>query len=48
MKESTYDSCLLYSHQSFGIVRMQTDDILLLATDDFANKEEKQSNQQKF
>ena len=41
MKESTYDSCLLYSHQSFGIVGMQTDDILLLATDDFANKEEK-------
>ena len=41
MKESTYDSCLLYSHQSFGIVGMQTDDILLLATDDFANKEKK-------
>ena len=41
MKESTYDSCLLYSHESFGIVGMQTDDTLLLATDDFANKEEK-------
>ena len=41
MKESTYDSCLLYSHQSFGIVGMQTDDTLLLATDDFANRKEK-------
>ena len=41
MKKSTYDSCLLYSHQSFGIVGMQTDDTLLLATDDFVNKEEK-------
>ena len=41
MKESTYDFCLLYSHQSFGIVGMQTDDILLLATDDFVSKEEK-------
>ena len=41
MKESTYDFCLLYSHQSFGIVRMQTDDILLLAIDDFVSKEEK-------
>ena len=41
MKESTYDSCLLYSHQSFGIVGMQIDDILLLTTDDFANKEKK-------
>ena len=41
MKKSTYDFCLLYSHQSFGIVRMQIDDILLLTTDDFANKEEK-------
>ena len=41
MKESTYDFCLLYSHQSFDIVKMQTDDILMLATDDFANKKEK-------
>ena len=41
MKESTYDSCLLYNHQSFDIVEMQTDDILLLATDDFANKKKK-------
>ena len=41
MKESTYDFCLLYNHQSFGIVKMQIDDILLLATDDFANKEKK-------
>ena len=41
MKKSTYDFCLLYSHESFGIVEMQTDDILLLTIDDFANKEEK-------
>ena len=41
MKKSTYDSCLLYSHQSFGIVGMQIDDMLLLTTDDFASKEEK-------
>ena len=39
MKESIYNSCLLYNHQLFGIVGMQTDDILLLTTDDFVNKE---------
>ena len=41
MKKSTYDSCLLYNHESFGIVEMQTNDTLLLAIDDFANKKEK-------
>ena len=40
MKESTYDPCLFYSSGLFGIVGMQTDDILILADDDFASIEE--------
>ena len=40
MKESTYDSCLLYCSGPFDIIRMQTDDILILADNDFAGKKE--------
>ena len=36
MIESTYDSCLLYKHGSFGIVRLQIDDTLMLADEAFA------------
>ena len=40
MIESTYDPYFLYSSSSFGIVGMQTDDILILADHDFASTEE--------
>lgn len=41
MKESIYDPYFFYSFGSFGIIKMQTDDILILANDDFVYKEEK-------
>ena len=41
MKQSTYDPCLLYEAEPFGLVGMQTDDTLMLAGDQFAEKEEK-------
>ena len=40
MIESTYDFCLLYRHESFGIVKLQTDDTLMLADETFAAEEE--------
>ena len=40
MKESTYDPCLLYSFGPFGVVEIQTDDILILADNNFARKDE--------
>lgn len=39
MKESIYDLCLLYSSSPFDIIRIQTDNILILADNDFAKKE---------
>ena len=39
MKESTYDPCFLYSSGLFGDVGMQMDDTLILADNDFAEKE---------
>ncbi len=48
--EFIFDSCLLHiefiSH--FGIVRLQTDDTLILADDDFAELEEKKLNRVKL
>lgn len=40
MRESTYDSYLLYRPQALGIVGLQTDDTLILASDAFAADEE--------
>ena len=40
MDQSTYDPCLLYSNNPFGVVGLQTDDTLILATHDFAEQEE--------
>lgn len=40
MTESTYDSCLLYSTGPLGVVGLQTDDTLILATSDFATEED--------
>ena len=36
MIEFTYDFCLLYRHEFFGIVGLQTDDTLMLADEAFA------------
>ena len=41
MTESIYDSCLLYKSESLKMIEMQTDDILMLVSDAFAEKEEK-------
>lgn len=38
MTESTYDSCLLHCTEPFAVVGLQTDDTLILASDDFAIK----------
>lgn len=38
--ESIYDPWLLYKFGPFGIVEMQTDDILILANNNFASKKE--------
>ncbi len=44
MIESTFDSCLLHTvefiNQNFDIVRLQTDDTLILADEDFVTLEE--------
>jgi hypothetical protein len=49
MKESTYDSCLLYTNKnSFGVVGLQTDDTLFLADKSFAEAEESELNKANF
>lgn len=40
MIKSTYNPCLLYISSSFGIVRMQIDNILILADNDFTSTKE--------
>ena len=40
MMQSIYDSCLLYKSDPFGIVRLQIDDTLLLADNQFADAED--------
>lgn len=54
MEKSTYDSCLLYpksrrnKNTGFGIVGMQTDDILKLCDSEFATLEERERQKAKF
>lgn len=48
MTQSTYDPCLLYNTQPFGIVGLQTDDTLILADPKFADDEEKELHKAKF
>lgn len=40
MIELIYDPCFLYSSSSLGIIRMQIDDILILADNNFASTKE--------
>src|SRR5258708_33207513 len=48
MSQSTYDPCLLYSNEPFGIVGLQTDDTLFLADHTFATAEQDQLHKAKF
>lgn len=40
MEESTYDLCLLYNSKLFGIMEIQTNNILILADSNFASVKE--------
>lgn len=40
IKKSIYDPCHLYKFGSFDIIKMQINDILILAYNNFANMEE--------
>jgi hypothetical protein len=50
MITSTYDLCLLVTiiENGFGIVRMQTDDIIILADESFSTLEENELLNAKF
>ena len=48
IRQSTYDPCLLYSNQPFGVVGMQTDDTLILGDYDFIDKEQAQLQKASF
>jgi hypothetical protein len=48
MEQSTYDPCLLYSNDPFGVVGLQTDDTLFVGDDNFAEQEEVQLKKAKF
>jgi len=48
MSQSTYDPCLLYTNNGFGVVGLQTDDTLLLADETFAESEEMRLKEAKF
>ncbi|RFU26353.1 hypothetical protein B7463_g9983, partial [Scytalidium lignicola] len=48
MKPSTYDPCLLYSTEPFGVVGLQTDDTLFVGDAQFAELEQKQLKKANF
>jgi len=48
MSQSTYDPCLLYSNEPFGIVGLQTDDTLFLADESFAGNEQSKLHKAEF
>ena len=48
MNQSTYDPCLLYSTEPFGLVGLQTDDTLFVATEKFAEQEQIQLSKAGF
>lgn len=48
MSQSTYDPCLLYNNEPFGLVGLQTDDTLLLADKTFAENEQNELNKARF
>jgi hypothetical protein len=40
MKQSTFDHCLLYYNDLFGVIRLQTDNTLFLADNKFTQLEQ--------
>jgi hypothetical protein len=48
MKQSTFDHCLLYSNDPFGVVGLQTDDTLFLSDDKFAELEQSELEKARF
>ena len=48
MIQSTYDPCLLYSIEPFGLVGLQTDNTLFLGTEKFAEQEQIQLDKAGF
>ena len=50
MAQSTYDPCLMYStnNTSFGLVRLQTDDTLIVADNTFTEAEEAELQKASF
>ena len=48
MTQSTYDPCLLYSIEPFGLVGLQTDNTLFLGTEKFAEQEQIQLDKAGF
>ena len=48
IEQSTYDPCLLQSNKPFGVVGLQTDDILFLADEDFTDRELSELRKAKF
>jgi hypothetical protein len=48
INQSTFDPCLLYSNNPFSLVGLQTDDTLIVASKDFANKEQSEINKAAF
>jgi hypothetical protein len=48
MEQSTYDPCLLYSNEPFGIVGLQTDDTLFIGDATFAEQEQIQLQKARF
>lgn len=48
IEQSTYDACLLYSKEPFGVVGLQTNDTLIVADTQFAQLEQKQLEKAKF
>ncbi|RFU25514.1 hypothetical protein B7463_g10820, partial [Scytalidium lignicola] len=48
MEQSTYDPCLLYSNNPFGLVGLQTDDTLFVGDPEFAQQEQVQLQKAKF
>jgi hypothetical protein len=48
MDQSTYDPCLLYSNNPFGIVGLQTDDTLFLTDNAFTEAEQSELYKAEF
>jgi len=48
MDQSTYDPCLLYSNKPFGIVGLQTDNILFLIDNTFIKAEQSELYKAEF